>query len=261
MADRGLIDLEQSPELSGREVQVLLRRREIALRALEPHLELAERPPRQRLRVEPLHLDARAVREHLEDGGPARLLAHRSSVERREVTERLPACAPQWHAEIAARFERDEVGVLGEEDLDVVLVEAEVARDDLLARRAGQRVLDVRAPIVAVPEGDRPHPLGDPGELGDEGILDTERLREVLHQVTHEVEARLVRGRLDDVPEGQLRVPVAEDVRRRSPLRQARSRAGRHRDRDDTIPCRRCIVASLAGPSGPTILDHGFGLW
>ena len=70
-----------------------------------------------------------------------------------------------------SRPERHEVGVRGEEALDVVLVEAELPGDHLLAGRSGEPVLDVRAPVAAAPERERLDAVFGPGELGDEGGL------------------------------------------------------------------------------------------
>ena len=59
---------------------------------------------------------------------------------------------------------------------------AQVAADDVLARRAGQIVLDVVGDQLCLPIGERADPILA-GEFGDHRVLDSQRTRQMLHEL------------------------------------------------------------------------------
>jgi hypothetical protein len=195
------------------EVEALLRYGEVLPRIGEPHFEIAERPVQHRFGVQALHLDARAVGEDLEDRQPARIALHRARIERGEVAQRAPVGTAQRHAQVATDSHLGESSVRGEQRRDVVLVQAELARDHALTGSTRKRKLHVRLPVFSAPVRDRLHAILRARELGDERLVDMERDGEVLDQVAHEVEAGLVGRGLDDRPERELGVPLLESVR------------------------------------------------
>jgi hypothetical protein len=120
---------------------------------------------------------------------------------------------PQGHGDVALDAGLDDPAVLGEEPPDFRRVVAGLLAHHVLARGAPEVVLEDRAVVVDLPEGQEAHAgHGLVSHLGDEGVLHAEGLRKVAHQGTHEVGAGGRGGPFDDGPQPLLALLALGDV-------------------------------------------------
>jgi hypothetical protein len=151
------------------------------------------------LGTQALQLGGRARREDLEERLGPRLGRHRAAVEHGQVAEDAAVDAEERDAQIAhgpclvsrlvVRIELEHV---------VGNVHQPAALDDLRARRAVDRVLEVLDPLAAEPERERPQPARLRQVLGDPGAVRAEHAREALDQGPEESVTRVGGGTLDD---------------------------------------------------------------
>ncbi len=146
-----------------------------------------------------LDLGGGAGGEDLEDRQRRHVLADRRGAHHRDVPERPFGAVEQRHGDVALDPGRHQPAVLGEELPDAGRVEGDLAADHLLAGSAAEVVLERRAVVVDLPQGEH----ADPGDrlvanLGDGGVLHAEGAGEMADERAQEIGADGRGGPLDD---------------------------------------------------------------
>ena len=148
------------------------------------------------------------------------------------------------HSQIA--FDRH----LGERDVqrelprDAARVMAQVPADDVLARRAGQIVLDVVGDHPLFPIGERADPIFA-GELGDHRVIDPQRTGQMLHELAKELGAGALSGPLGN----RLQRGGVARLRGRSRKIRTRELGARRRSRIRIVLERLTVAGQDGSPS------------
>nr|HET7860751.1 hypothetical protein [Caldimonas sp.] len=157
-----------------------------------------------------LELAGDAVADDLEDGLGERDVGERAAIHRREQAEPFAVA-------VAQRIRRVRIHSLGGEQAGRLELVGEAARDvaelgarDLLARRAGEAVLERREQPAVEDRRDRAHAgPGLVGEDGDEAGSGAEARRHLAQQVGEERRPGGLRGRQRDAVQGaRVRIPA-----------------------------------------------------
>ncbi len=133
--------------------------------------------------AQPAELGRGASAEDLKDRQEPRIGRHGLRVEDREVPEHLSIEVEEWHAEIAGRSHRAQIGILGIE-LDRPVGDVDHARvlDHGCTGCVLEVVFEVGDPLPSEPEGMGPQSTRVPEVLRDPCPVDVERFGQALHQ-------------------------------------------------------------------------------
>ena len=142
----------------------------------------------------------RLRREDAKNEQLARLLRHRTVVEDGEMAENLAFRIAQRHSQVTFDSQLDQESVFWKVLPYPRGMVAQFAVDHVFTGRARERPLEILSDTVSGPKGDGAGPGtgSGRGELGDEGVVRTDRLCQVTDEGLKKLRAGAVSGPLDD---------------------------------------------------------------